>query len=264
MRSQETSNWKGRVIIIIGVTAVLAVAGWYGYQYMESMLAGTKKENAAEKQYKQPPSVKEQQGVAPESVTKEDANTAKENIALVVQKIFTERNDKDVADITVAVDQFTEKYSRGSSTVGPMGDAADAVWFAIMSDGKWKMAVHVASHDGEYYCDHIKQYNFPPEFTGDCIKATPFAAKDKELFGLVQFVKSKSYYEWEVKYDKSLLKLEKRTSVPWDSARPGEGANETFTFTPFKKGETALVFSLKKTEQDAGPLDEQHYAITIQ
>jgi hypothetical protein len=261
MQDQET-NWKGRVVVIIFVTAVLAVAGWYGYQYMESKLAGTKEERSAEISPSQP--VKEQSGVATESVPATDEKSAKENIAKNIQRIFAERYDRDIADIAVVADQFSEQYARGGANIGPLGDDANAVWFAAMSEGKWKLAVHTASHDGEFFCDHIKQYSFPAEFTGDCIQAIAITAKEKEQFGLVQFTKEASHYEWDVKYDKTLLRLDKRTSVPWNSARPGDGADETFTFTPLKKGEATLVFSLVKTEQDMGPLDEQYYIVTIE
>lgn len=92
---------------------------------------------------------------APAEETKSDLEQIKE--------AFAERYSKQLADVTVTIDENTGTYANGG--VKFAGEIGGAWWLAYNDDSDW---IIVADGNGSVMCADIEDYNFPTSMVPEC------------------------------------------------------------------------------------------------
>ncbi|MBZ9572273.1 hypothetical protein KJA15_03010 [Patescibacteria group bacterium] len=94
----------------------------------------------------------------------------------LIQKLFAEKYNKKMAEITININQETEGHLRGGVVFQPGGPENSGMFLAAKVDGDWELV-----HDGQgaILCSAIEPYNFPVDMVIECFDEEAGKVKDR-------------------------------------------------------------------------------------
>jgi len=181
-----------------------------------------------------------------------------------IKKLFAEKYDKEVSDISLSIDLEAENHVRGGVEIAPGGSENKGLFLAAKVDGKWEL---VFDGQGTISCGLVKKYNFPEEMIEDCTWLEIINTKQGENFSLSLSANPSTGYQWETEFDSEFLELANREyhAASSGTGEPlvGAGGIEVFKFLAKKTGETEITFFYLRTwEQE--PIEEVIYYVVIE
>ena len=82
-----------------------------------------------------------------------------------IKKLFAEKYDKEVSEITININKETEDHLMGGVKFGEGGPGEEGGFLAAKTNGDWRL---VYDGIGAIFCSDIEPYNFPVEMAIEC------------------------------------------------------------------------------------------------
>jgi|GEM_PF-1416985 len=185
-------------------------------------------------------------------ISKEDA----------IKKLFADKYNKNVSEITISISQETENHIRGMVEFAPGGPGEAGLFLAAKVAGNWQL---VFDGIGAIPCEQVEKYNFPEEMVADCTGVRTIETKNGDNFSIDLAANPTTGYEWQVDFDSDYIQLvnEEYTESPHPPEMVGVGGISTFIFKALKAGETEIEFSYLRSWEDKPPIEEKVYTIVI-
>ena len=196
-------------------------------------------------------------------ITKEEA----------IKKLFAEKYNRKMAEITLSIDQETDDHIRGGVEFLPGGPGEGGLFLAAKANDLWEL---VFDGTGAISCELVKEYNFPEDMIENCseTQTQPIETQDGEIvevksgedFAITLEANPTTGYQWEVDFNSNFIQLIDREYIP-NSSPPGlvgSGGQEAFDFLALKPGKTDITFSYQREwEQGVPPIEKKIYKIII-
>ncbi|MBZ9577871.1 hypothetical protein KJA13_02435 [Patescibacteria group bacterium] len=108
-----------------------------------------------------------------EGVFEEEPLVSKEE---AIKKLFAEKYDKEVSEITINISKETEGHLMGGVKFGEGGPGEEGGFLAAKENGNWKL---VYDGVGAMFCSDIEPYNFPVDMVIECWDEEAGKVKDR-------------------------------------------------------------------------------------
>lgn len=189
----------------------------------------------------------------------------------VIKKLFAEKYNKKMAEVTLSIDQETEDHVRGGVEFLPGGLGEGGLFLAAKVDDLWELAF---DGTGAIYCKEIEEYNFPEDMIEDCseIQTQPAKTENGEVvevksgedFAITLKANPTTGYQWEADFDSNFIQLIDREYIPSSPGLVGSGGQEIFDFLILKTGKTDITFSYQREWEEGVPsIEKKVYKIII-
>ena len=179
-----------------------------------------------------------------------------------IKKLFADKYDKGIGDVTVTISKETETHARGMVEMAPGGSENSGLFLAAKVDGQWELAF---DGQGAISCGDMEKYGFPQDMISDCQGLRTIKTRVGEQFFIVLGTNPTTGYEWQAEINLEYIELAGREYSPAIPELIGSGGQETFTFLALKSGETKIEFSyLRPWEEGVAPIKEKVYSIIIE
>jgi len=93
-----------------------------------------------------------------------------------IKKLFAEKYDKELSEITINISQETENYLRGEVEFQPGGPGSSGGFLAAKVNGDWEL---VYDGNGVIFCSVIEPYNFPVNMVMECFDEETEEPRDR-------------------------------------------------------------------------------------
>jgi len=93
-----------------------------------------------------------------------------------IKKLFAEKYDKEISEVTISISQETENHVKGTVEFQPGGPGSLGGFLAAKVNEEWEL---VYDGNGVIFCSAIEPYNFPVDMVIECYDEETGKPKDR-------------------------------------------------------------------------------------